>query len=365
VKIDRLSIGTTLVAAAASLVSGCGRREAQEAASAATTIAVTVQAARIDTIRDTVVVPGQVVPSAAAEQIVTAPEPAELVEAPKAEGDAVQPGDLLARFEIASITTEVQARQIELAEATLKYETARAEATRQSSLSDRGLISRNALDASKSALAAAEAALGQAKTHVETAKSAQERTLVRARFPGIVSKVLHRPGEIVTGGTGDPVLRVIDPTRLQIAAQVPLASFERILPTQPAVIQADTGATEASAVALRLAPAVGSSTGEVRLHMPSPTTLKLDTAVQVQLLLEERRDVIVVPQQAIQRDGTTTYVWIAGDDRQAHRRDVRTGLASGSLIQVVTGVAAGEHVILTGITELAEGTPISFRTAAG
>ena len=77
--------------------------------------------------------------------------------------------------------------------------------------------------------------------------------------------------------------------------------------------------------------------------MPSPTTLKIDDAVQVQLLLEERRDVIVVPQQAIQKDGTTSFVWIAGEDRQAHRREVRTGLASGSLIQVASGVAAGEQ----------------------
>ena len=122
------------------LTIGCGGREGAAATDAPTTIAVTVQAARVDTVRDTVVVPGQVVPSAAAEQVVTAPEPAELIEAPKAEGDTVQAGDLLARFEIATITADVQARQIELAEATLKYETARAEAARLSSLDERGLI---------------------------------------------------------------------------------------------------------------------------------------------------------------------------------------------------------------------------------
>ena len=124
---------------------------------------------------------------------------------------------------------------------------------------------------------------------------------MRARFAGVVAKVLHKPGEIVTGGSGDPVLRVVDATRLQIAAQVPLSAFERVLPGQPAVVQADTGATEAATVALRLAPAAASSTGEVRLNMPSPTTLKIDSAVQVQLLLEERRDVIVVHSRRFRR----------------------------------------------------------------
>ena len=88
------------------LTVACGGRDAPAATDGPTIIAVTVQAARVDTVRDTVVVPGQVVPSAAAEQVVTAPEAGELVEAPKAEGDTVQAGDLLARFEIASITAD-------------------------------------------------------------------------------------------------------------------------------------------------------------------------------------------------------------------------------------------------------------------
>ena len=343
----------------------CGRgNDAPDAAAAQATIAVTVQAARLDTVRDTLVVPGQVVPSAAADQVVSAPEPAEIVEIPKGEGTSVQAGEVLVRFEIASITAEIQLRQIEVVEATGRYDAARTEAARLASLHERGLVARNMLESAKSALSVAEAALGQAKSSLDAAKSAQERTIVRARFGGLVTKVLHKPGERVAGGSSDPVLRLVDPTRLQISAQVPLAQLERLQPGQVASVQTAAGPAGTATVTLRLGAATPTATtGEVRLEIVPPTALTIDTPVQLDLQIEERRDVVVVPLQAVQKDGTVTFVWIAGDDRQAHRREVRVGLSAGGLTQIVSGVAVGERVILTGIAELIEGTTITFRTS--
>ena len=51
------------------------------------------------------------------------------------------------------------------------------------------------------------------------------RTVVRARFAGIVAKRFHNPGDTVDGAAGDPVLRVIDPRRLQIVSACPWATW--------------------------------------------------------------------------------------------------------------------------------------------
>ena len=101
--------------------------------------------------------------------------------------------------------------------------------------------------------------------------------------------------------------------------------------------------------------------GEVRLEFPASTSLTLDTPVQVDLLLEEHPDVLVVPQQAVQKDPSASYVWIAGDDGRAHRRDVRVGLAVRGVTQILSGVTQGDRVILTGVSELSDGTPITWR----
>ena len=325
---------------------------------------MTVQAARLDTVRDMLVVPGQVVPIAAAEQVVAAPEPAEIAELPIVEGTAVKAGDVLVRFEIASITSEIQKGQLDVAEATGRFEAARTEADRLASLHERGLVARNMVDRAKSSMMVAESALAQSKAALEAAKSAHDRTIVRARFAGVVTKVLHKPGDRVAGGSSDPVLRLVDPTRLQISTQVPLPVIERLQPGQLAAVQTAAGPAGTATVSLRLgASTPAATTGEVRLEIVPPTSLTIDQTVQLDLVVEERRDVVVVPLQAVQKDGTATFVWIAGDDRQAHRRDVRVGLSAAGLTQIVSGVVAGERVILTGIAELVEGTSITFRAS--
>jgi multidrug efflux system membrane fusion protein len=346
--------------AAGFAAASCHSSPAEESAGS-TTIAVTGQPARVQSLRDALSVPGTIVPSAAADQTVSASEPAEIVEIPKGETTTVQAGDVLVKLEIASITVELRTRQLEVAQATTKVEAARSEVTRLNSLNDRGLVPRNKLDEGKSALAAAEATLGQANTLLETAKSQQDRTIVRARFPGIVTKVWHKPGDVVTGDPNDPILRVVDPTKLQVSVPVPVASVQRIDPAKPVTIQTATGTTETATLAFRQAQAPSATTAEVRLALTPASTLPIDTQVQVEFLFDERPNAIVVPKSAVQTDTRGPFVWVAGDDGQAHRREVQPGLSVGGLTQIVNGLAAGERVILTGVSELAEGTVISWR----
>jgi RND family efflux transporter MFP subunit len=364
--VSRYATGSFRTAAALVLLSclaagACRRNDPQEATTT-NTIVVTGQPARLETMREVISLPGLVVPSAAADHTVVVAEPAQIVELPRAEGDLVQAGDLLVRFDIASITADVQARQLEMAEATSRLERAKAEATRLTSLNERGLIARNQLDAAQSAVSAAETAVNQAKLHVDSAGALVERTIVRARFPGRVVKVWHKAGESVLGGTNDPILRVIDPTRLQVSGQASLSQLERVQPGLTATIQVIGGATETATVAFRQAPEPGGSSGDVRINFAGPTTLAVDTPVRIEIMVEERRDAVVVPQQALQTDAGASWVWVAGDDGAAHRRDVRVGLTANGLVQIASGVAVGEKIILTGIAELAEGTPIVFKS---
>ncbi len=346
------------------LATGACRRSDPPDTTKTNTIVVTGLPARLDTMREMISLPGLVVPSVAADHTVIVAEPAQIVELPRAEGDLVQAGDVLVRFEIASITGDLQARQLAMAEATSQLEKAKAEATRLASLNEKGLISRNTLDAGKSAVAVAENTLSQAKLHLDSASALVDRTIVRARFPGRVVKVWHKTGDLVIGGSNDPILRVIDPTRLQISAQASISQLERVQPGLTATIQIVGGASEAATVAYRQAPAPGGSSGEVRINLAGPTALTVDTPVRVEILVEERRDALVVPQQALQTDQGQSFLWVAGDDGAAHRREVRVGLTANGLVQIASGVAVGEKIILTGIAELAEGTPIVFKGAS-
>jgi RND family efflux transporter MFP subunit len=335
------------------------RNQARDAMST-DVIAVTTQPAKVTTLREMVTAAGTVVPQVAADFVVTAPESCAIAELPKAEGETVQAGDIIVRLDLPAVASELATRQLEVADASAHAETARAEATRQASLFDRGLVGRNQAEAAKSALSVAESNLSQAKSRFETAKIAELATIIRARFAGVVVKRWHNVGDLVTGLETDPIMRIVDTSRLQISAPMPTADAVRVLPGQSADVQSESGPL-AAVVALKLGGSVPNSpTSDVRLNFVVPTTLPLDTPLQLSIVVNERLNVLVVPADALQRAEGQTFVWIADANNQATRREVRSGYITNGQAEIVSGLTAGEQVIVTGISELTEGTRITI-----
>lgn len=342
-----------MVLAAAS--TACRRAPAADTTQAPV-VAVGVAAARIDTLRDVATASGVVVPSSAGDWVVYAPEPGEVAELPHKEGDTVAIGDVLVRFEIASLTQEMAARQLELTDAQAKSDRAKSEAVRLAGLFDRGLAARAALESARNAQTLAEAAAGQAAAQLQLATVGLERATLRARFPGTIAKIWHQPGEMVTGATDDPVMRVIDQTRLQVSLQLPTPQLARVFQAQTAVVRAIAGAADEPALVANKPGATdpNAATGEVRLSFVQPSTLPLDTPVSAEILLDQRTGALVVPAVAVQRDGANAFVVVVGDDLRAHRRDIRLGLVTRDQVQVVNGLTPGERVIVSGLADVVE-----------
>jgi RND family efflux transporter MFP subunit len=322
-------------------------------------IAVTTAAARLQTLRDVVSAPGLVVPSGAADLTVYAPEAAQIVELPKKEQDEVAVGDVLVRFEIPSLTQETAAMQLELQTATARLDRAKAELARQEALDARGLTPRRTLDASRFDAAAAESAVAQAKGRFDAAQSNQERATIRARFPGTVMRVWHAVGDLVQPTPDDPVIRVADPTQIQISVQVPITPLARVTPGQTATVMSDAGPAAATVTNIIGATKPSALTGDVRLTFAQPVTLAVDAPVNVEILLGERPNALTVPTGAVAHDDLGTYVMIAGDDRRAHRRDVRAGLVTPVFTQIVDGLAPGDRVIVGHLADVVDGSAIA------
>ena len=67
-----------------------------------------------------------------------------------------------------------------------------------------------------------------------------------------------------------------------------------------------------------------------------------------------------MPTPALLRDDLSAFVMIVGEDRRAHRRDVRTGLVTETLVEIVSGLDAGTRVVVGGVRDVAEGSPVVF-----
>jgi RND family efflux transporter MFP subunit len=302
------------------------------------------------------------VPSAAGEWTIYAPAAAQIEQLRLKENDPVAAGDVLVVFDIASVTDEMNRRQAAVAEATTRADRAKAEFTRLSALFERGIASRNAYEAARVEQTTSMSVLAQAVADLEAVKIEQTQSTIRARFAGVVAKVYHAEGEFVGASPTDPILQVVDPTRLQVAVHLPIPQLARIVQGQAATIVAIGGdgplpATVASKPATVDANA---PTGEVRLAFVGPASLAPNAPVSVEIVLDQRTNALVVPTAALLRDDLSAYVMVAGDDGRAHRRDVRPGLITETLAEIVSGLEADTRVIVGGVRDVTEGTAVAF-----
>jgi len=76
--------------------------------------------------------------------------------------------------------------------------------------------------------------------------------------------------------------------------------------------------------------------------------LRPEMFASVTILTGEGDNSLAVPREAIIYDGNVAHVWVARDDKSVERRDIKTGLSNGQMIQVVDGLRKGENVVSKG-----------------
>lgn len=311
-------------------------------------------------IRAVVRASGTVTPAEGAEFLAVAPEPARITEILKAEGDAVNSGDVLVRFDLPSATQEVARLAADVAAAEAQFENARINQQRVADFVDRGLVARRDRDIADRELADAQAALERVRSQHERAVKSADRASVRAPFSGVVAARRHNPGDLVLSTATDPVLRIVDPQRLDLVATVGEADTPRVVPGATARIAGAAGAAPAALTVARRLGERAASDGSMLflLVFAEPTMLSVDTRVDVEIDAEERADAVLVPAVAIVRDGAETVVMVAAGAR-AERRVVTTGIESDDRVEVTSGLRAGELVITRGHLGLADGAAIS------
>jgi membrane fusion protein, heavy metal efflux system len=73
--------------------------------------------------------------------------------------------------------------------------------------------------------------------------------------------------------------------------------------------------------------------------------LRPEMFASVTILTGEGDSSLAVPREAIIYDGNVAHVWVARDDKSVERRDIKTGLSNGQMIQVIEGLRRGEIVV--------------------
>jgi len=322
-------------------------------------VPVVTQAVRRGAIRRLIPATGIVKPAAGAELLVTVPQAARIAELPKGVGDHVRQGDLLARFEVPALETDAASRRADTARAAARLTLAKSNFERVQGLFERGIAARKEVEDARRELSDAETGVRESRTSQESAAKLLGREVVHAPFSGVIAERAHNPGDMVDSAT-DVILRLIDPSRLQVEAAVPVDQLAGIAVGNPARVIGPGGAAFAARVIAR-PPSVdpATSSANLRLAFLQPANLPSGTPVQAEISGEEHPNAVVAPSAAVVQEGAETFLYTVDGQGHAHRVAVKLGITAGSETEILSGLTDGAQVIVEGQNGLPDGAAVT------
>ena len=249
-------------------------------------------------------------------------------------------------------------------DAELKAQVARAEADRdlaqQALTRVRDLVRQNA--SSTSDLERAEATARSNQASFDLLRIRLERTVVRAPFTGVVGRRLVSLGDYVNSSTRLAPLHTVTPMRIAFA--VPERYAERLNRGQKVSFRVAALAGQSFDGTVDFVDQSVQQPGRtilIKALVPnSRRQLHPGMFVELELATEVRNDAVVVPEDAIVALRGATFVW-AVKDGKAERRDVTLGVRTSGFVELVSGVAADEQVVVGGQERLSPGAPLMPR----
>ncbi len=186
-----------------------------------------------------------------------------------------------------------------------------------------------------------------AEAAVATARARLGHTVLVALAPGTVLERRVAAGDVVQGGQTLLVMARADSTWLTVQPEE--RSLAWLSVGQEAVASTDAFPRETfRAVVARLAPAIDEKRGtvEVRLLVPEPPAyLRPDMTVSIDVAAARRDDALLAPAEAV-RDAESPAPWaLVLRGGRARRAELRLGLRGQGVVEVLDGLAAGEHVV--------------------
>lgn len=167
---------------------------------------------------------------------------------------------------------------------------------------------------------------------------------VRAGQAGVVQQVAVEAGQSVPAGA--PLAKIVVPDRLQARLLIPEASTEDVALGLHASIDTRSGLVDGEIVRIDPAARNGSVSIDVRFTGVLPKSSRPDQNVEGVIQLARTGDVLHVPRPAIGEARSTVSVFkLVGGE--AHRVRVTFGRAALKDIEVTSGLAAGDQIVLS------------------
>lgn len=303
------------------------------------------------------------------------------------QGDRVRAGQLIAEIDPVDLSQRAeaarsaaararmaaQASQAQAEEAASRAQLAQASSARYQTLYQQNFVAKEMADSRRHEASAAEAALAAARANAtgaqrEIARAEAElqaidrlRTSLKLVSPvdGVITSREAEPGTTVVAGQA--VLRLVDPVRLWVRARIDQARAQGAKVGQAAdiVLRSALGSALPGKV-VRIDLQSDAVTEERIVNVafdPAPEQLYLGELAEVTIHLPGARNVLTVPRAAVTRVNDQVGVWQAVGG-YARFKPIQVGVQTAERVQILSGLAAGDRLIVYSAKQLDDGMRI-------
>jgi RND family efflux transporter MFP subunit len=311
-------------------------------------------------------------------------------------GDKVRQGQTLAILEVPELAAqlkgtvaEVTRSQDEIVRA--RHEVSRAEAEYTALHADNtrlqaaakaqpGLIAQQELDdaqskdlaaqaqvdAAKSALAAAEGGAQVASADNERVAAIQGYTKVVAPLDGVITWRYADTGALIQSGTGSndqalPIVKLSESGLLRLRMPVPEDAVKYVKIGDQLEIRVDALGRSFTGKVVRFTRNVNFETRTMETEVDVENKdLSIDPGMyaNTQLQLDHVANVLTIPVEALVLMGNKETVYVLDSQNRVHQRSIQVGLEGSRLVEIKSGLAEGEAVIVGGQEKYQEGEQV-------
>lgn len=264
-------------------------------------------------------------------------------------GDRVKPGDLLVTLDDRELAAQHREATAALAAAEADLVTRLSDYNRVKRLREKGSVSSEEYSKVEGSLRVSEAQVTRAKEVIARLAVQLSHTRIVALVMGVVADRFVDPGDLAV--PGKPILSVYDPTNLELHVDIPEALAPAVPVGKELAVRIDSAAVTTKGTVREVVPQARPASRSVLVKVSLPS-VNLDRRLLPGMY--GRVDVPVgsadrlwVPRYAVRRVGQLDLAQVANPDGTLTRRFVRVGVEVGDKIEILSGLAAGERVVLS------------------